>query len=107
MKRLRRAALGVVLLVSMACTAGAGDSAEANIRALRYPGGYDVRTHENLKDSTFTVSFRARLPYPSETILNFYGREVEKLGWSPIDKAGEGYRAWLCYEDATRPGSHS
>ncbi len=96
-----------MLFAGMACSTFAESDVETRIRALRYPGGYDFQSHERAEHGTFTVSFLARLPYPSDAVLKFYEREVEKLGWSPVDKVGDpqGYWKWDCYEDSTQPGS--
>ncbi len=96
----------LALIATISCSASAQDSTEARVRGLRYPPGYDVRTHEQKDTGTFTVSFRTRLPYPSTAVLEFYDRELQGLGWVQFAEPQhqQSYRKWDCFEDLTLPG---
>ncbi len=99
---------GLIVFVTLGCPAGPSSiqgGNEGRIRELRYPAGFDVRTHERSEHGTFTVSFLTRLSYPSDAVLRFYDRELERLGWVPFAEPGyeQGYRRWDCFEDLTRP----
>lgn len=99
----RRLALVIVILATSACP---HPSDEMAIRELRYPNSQQRETHEDKNDKTFTISFETRLRYPSDDVLRFYDRELQRLGWSPVaDQAGKKiYRTWMCFPDATKPG---
>ena len=96
----------LLLITVFSCSANAQSTTEAQVRALRYPGGYDVRAHERKDTATFTVSFRTHLSYPSLAVLEFYDRELRGLGWIQFAEAQhqQSYRKWDCFEDLTQPG---
>jgi hypothetical protein len=88
------------------CAADKQDRSEVAVRALRYPGGRGVRTHENQPDKTFTISFFNRAAYPSQAVVDFYDRELRRLDWFPLAETGlqHAYRRWDCFVDLTQPG---
>src|SRR5262249_6123576 len=47
-----------------------------------------------------------RSTYPSLKVLEFYDRELQRLGWVQFAESGyeQSYRKWDCFEDLTEPG---
>ncbi len=86
-----------VVLTHLAAANG-GD--EDVVRRLRYPKAYNVQTQERKDYNTFTITFEAKLRYPSQAVLEFYGRELKRLGWRGVREP----RRWDCFEDLTLDG---
>ena len=97
---LRIAFLCSLASVTVSCFAVANDGSEDVIKGLRYPNAYKLQTQESKENNTFTISFETQLAYPSRAVLEFYERELTRLGWSSAKEP----RKWDCFEDLTIEG---
>lgn len=97
----------LLLVLAVLGPAEAHGDSEGRVRALRYPKAYDTHAHERKEYGTFTVSFKVRLPFPSDTVLRFYDRELRKMGWEPFAESSyeNNYRRWDCFEDWSQKGN--
>jgi hypothetical protein len=78
-----------------------------SIKDLCFPKSYNIKRYENKKYNTFTVSYQAKLPYPSKAVIEYYDLELKRIGWFPYAESyyKKDYRKWDCFEDGTRKGS--
>lgn len=95
------------LIVMCGCySVRAAEYREKEVRRIRFPSAYDVRTHKTRHLDTFTMRFKARFRYPSTDVLGFYDGALERVGW--VSFAEPDYRhadrTWDCFRDLTQPG---
>jgi hypothetical protein len=85
----------------------ANNENENPLRQLRFPKGYNFKTYERKEYGAFTTTYEVKLTYPSKEIVEYYDRELKKMGWAPYadPSYAESYRKWDCFEDGTTHGS--
>lgn len=100
-------ALSAIIIIQSATPAIADENNESLIRQLRYPGNFDFGTREIQEEAVLVTWYKVVMPYPSKSVLEFYERELKKLGWLEYESfIFEGsLKKWDYFENGTIKGS--
>lgn len=72
-----------------------------------YPNAQNIEEQSLNKDQVQTVTYSLEINYPAKEVLNFYEKEMQRLGYEPFSEEYYKYddRTWSFYGDATIKGS--
>ncbi len=91
-------ALGAVLFL-MFCFREKPPSSSQRVSVPVYPGAMSVQRNYSLQ-----VSYDLTIAYPATELVNFYDRELKRLGFEPFVDDSIGQRTWKSFKDGTVPG---
>lgn len=95
----------VVFAISITKASFYGNDDEAYIIGLRYPKSYDARTFQ-LGPECRNITYKIRLPFPSQEVVQFYDHKLKAIGWVPFIEPNypESNRTWQHFIDDTLEG---